>query len=62
MKCLKISCEKEAKSGFEACGPLHGADIKMFRKNIMEDFDADLARNYTTRELFTIEEVITYAV
>lgn len=58
MKCKKLSCEKEAKPGFECCSAIHGADVKLYRSQILE---AGESGDKNTLGLYTIEEALAYA-
>jgi hypothetical protein len=66
MKCLKIGCEKEVPPdaeaiGYEACSSLHGADIRLSRAVIKDNFNAYNARQiWGSRENYTIQECETY--
>lgn len=57
MKCLKISCTNEAKPGWDCCNIMHGADVKMYRSEILK---AGENHDKKTLAIYTIEDVLTY--
>lgn len=61
MKCKKLSCPKDAQPGFECCSSLHGADVRLYRSDLLNSWDADENLRNTMRDCYTVEEALTYA-
>lgn len=56
MTCQLYNCDNEVKGNYTSCSPEHARSLYMHKKQLKENFDADLIhQSWNTRELYTID-------